>query len=247
MSSFNDSLKHIALKELLIVIILLFLLQTCLNYVNLFNFDSTWVYFIIVLFFIYKLKNHFNDAILDFKEVFNTQNLKSILLITVLNIFLSYLCLYIADFILIDFFSFNTLFQSVLGVSLFSIIIISPISEELIFRGVFYNRLNLVIPTIIAILISAILFASLHSFGSLFSSFVFALSMSILYIKTDNIFVPITAHFLNNLIAEVVVLSDKGNILFTNTSVIYIVSVLGVLSFIIILIWIVKQLNTIKD
>ncbi|MEE1134815.1 MAG: hypothetical protein UHW60_08600, partial [Methanobrevibacter sp.] len=87
---------------------------------------------------------------------------------------------------------------------------------------------------------------SLHGFGSIFSAFIFAVCVAILYLKTDNILVPIFAHFLNNLIAEVIVFLDSGEILFTNNLVMGAVSILAVISFVLILYFIVKQLNSIN-
>ena len=127
-----------------------------------------------------------------------------------------------------------------------STVIISPIAEELIFRGVFLNRLKLIVPPLFAVLISSLFFASLHSYGSITSAFIFALCMAILYIKTDNIFVPIFAHFLNNLLAEILVFVDYNNVLFNNGMVVMIVSLLAVVSFILLSYSIIKELNNVK-
>ncbi|MBQ2665353.1 CPBP family intramembrane glutamic endopeptidase [Methanobrevibacter sp.] len=126
-------------------------------------------------------------------------------------------------------------------------VFISPVVEELIFRGVFINRLKLVVPTVYAILISSMIFASLHSFGSIFSAFIFAVCVSILYLKTENIFVAIFAHFLNNLFAEIIVMADYNNILFTDNMIVLIMSLLAILSLILISVSIVKELNTINN
>jgi membrane protease YdiL (CAAX protease family) len=133
----------------------------------------------------------------------------------------------------------------ILGVFV-STVIISPISEELIFRGVFLNRLKLFIPTLFAVLISSLLFAALHSFGSIISAFVFAVCMALLYLKTENICVPILAHFLNNLFAELIRIADYNNLLFTNGVVMSVVSILAIISAIILLKSITKELNNLK-
>lgn len=67
--------------------------------------------------------------------------------------------------------------------------------------------------------------------------------MAVLYLRTDNILVPIFAHFLNNLIAEIIVIADAGNMLFTNNVVMLIMSVLAIISTFLILILIKKQWN----
>ena len=71
--------------------------------------------------------------------------------------------------------------------------------------------------------------------------------MGIIYVKTENIFIVMFAHFLNNIIAEMIVIADSNNVLFTNGDVFLIMSFLAIVSFILILIWIIKQLNTIND
>lgn len=246
MSLFNNQLKKITLKELLILIIVLFLVQITFSYLNIFYIDYIWIYSVVILFFVFRLRDSLKFVKNDLAEVFEIKNIKMILYIVLLNIFISYLCLYISNFILYDFGIYNV-FNTTISTTLIATVFIAPISEELIFRGVFLNRLKIIAPTIVSILISALIFASLHTYGSIFSSFIFAVSMSILYLKSDNIFIPMTAHFLNNLAAEIIVTVDKNNIIFTDSSIITVVSILGILSFILILRYFVKQLNTIKD
>ena len=245
MSYFNVKLKNITLKEVLTLIIILFVIQYILNVLNIVQIDSVWIYIFIIIYFIFKLKNEIFTIKDDISDVFNPKMIKLVLLLVVLNIFLSYGMLYFSDYILNTLPSFN-LSNSFFSTGLFATIIVSPISEELIFRGVFLNRLQLVVPAVFAVLISSLLFASLHSFGSIFSAFIFAVCLSILYLKTENIFVVIFAHFLNNLFAEIIVHLDSTYILFNNGAVVFVMSVLAIVSFALILIFIVKELNTIS-
>ena len=129
--------------------------------------------------------------------------------------------------------------------SLISIVLISPIAEELIFRGVFLNKLRFIVPTIFAVLVSALLFASLHGFGSIISAFVFGICMALLYLKTDNILVPILAHFLNNLIGETIYHLDYQQLLFKNDFIMALMSILAIASFILILKFISSNLKNI--
>lgn len=245
MSSFNEKLKKITLKELLSLIVVLFLIQYLLNSLNIVQIDSSWIYIIVIFYFIFKTKTEFFSIKGDVLEVFQFNILKSIFAVVILNIFFSYGMLYFSDLIL-NISSDLNLFNSAFAGGLIATIIISPISEELIFRGVFLNRLRLAVPLTFAILISSLLFAALHSFGSIFSAFIFAICVAILYLKTDNIFVPMLAHFLNNLFAEIFVGLDTNNVLFTNDLVMGVMSVLAIVSFVLILISIVKELNTIS-
>lgn len=246
MSLFNDKLKKITLKELLVLIIVLFLIQYLINTLNIIHIDGVWVYIFIIFFFIFKLKDEFFSLKSEISNAFKFDIIKSVLVIVILNMFLSYGMLYLSNFVLGMAPSFN-LFNSFLTGGLLATIIVSPISEELIFRGVFLNRLQLIVPTLFAVLISSLLFASLHTFGSIFSAFIFAVCLSILYLKTDNIFVVMLAHFLNNLFAETIVILDSNRILFTNDTVVFAMSVLAVVSFVLILISIVKEFKSIKN
>ncbi len=245
MSLFNDKLKKITLKEMLSVFIVLFLIQYLLNSLNIVQVNAFWIYIFIIFYFIFKLKDEFFSIGDDISEVFSPNVIRNVFLIVILNVFLSYGMLYFSNSILQI--ASHNIFESFFTGSLIATVFISPVVEELIFRGVFINRLKLVVPTVYAILISSMIFASLHSFGSIFSAFIFAVCVSILYLKTENIFVAIFAHFLNNLFAEIIVMADYNNILFTDNMIVLIMSLLAILSLILISVSIVKELNTINN
>ena len=246
MSLFNDKLKKITLKELLSLIIILFVIQYLINALNIVHIDSFWIYIFIIFYFIFKLRAEIFSIKNDIPEAFSPDIFKTVLAVVILNIFFSYGMLYLSNSIL-DFVPSVNLFNSFLTGSLIATIFISPISEELIFRGVFLNRLQLAVPVVFAVLISSLLFAALHSFGSIFSAFIFGVCIAILYLKTDNIFVPIFAHFLNNLFAEIIVVMDPNKILFTNISVVLVMSILAIVSFVIILIFIIGNLKNLNN
>ena len=86
-----------------------------------------------------------------------------------------------------------------------------------------------------------------HKANSVLSAFIFGISMALLYLRTDNVFDVIFAHFINNLLAETIVFLDVNNVLFIDVVVFDLMSVLACVSFILILVWIVKQLNIIND
>ena len=86
---------------------------------------------------------------------------------------------------------------------LIATVIISPIFEEILYRGLMYNKLKQISNAFIAILISSILFALLHipGYGFNIKIFCFVLDGILLtycYEKTDNIYVPILVHSVNN-------------------------------------------------
>ena len=87
-------------------------------------------------------------------------------------------------------------------------IILAPIIEELLFRGVLFNRLKIRTGIVAAMIISSFIFAIGHEFGGITSAFLFGICMCIIYLKTDNILMTMSIHFLNNLVA---VLLEFGN------------------------------------
>lgn len=256
MSLFNDALKNITIKEVLIVLIVSYLVLFSLSKFG-FHFDEKLIYLISIVYFIFKLRGYGSSFKNDLGNVFSKIQLKYIIFIVFLNIFFSYGMLYFSNWLL-NYFPFLNVFvafslpsiplMNVLPIvgSFVSTVIIASVSEELIFRGVFLSRLRLIVPTVYAVLISSLFFGALHNFGSIFSAFVFAICMAILYLKTDNICVPILAHFLNNLFAEIIRLVDVNEMLFNNASVVMIVSLLSVISAIILFVLIFKELNNLK-
>ena len=82
-------------------------------------------------------------------------------------------------------------------------VIISPIFEEILYRGLMYNKLKEISNAFIGVLISSILFAFLHipkyGFGiNMFFLFLAGILLSYCYEKTNNIYVPIFVHSINN-------------------------------------------------
>ncbi|MGQ7425472.1 lysostaphin resistance A-like protein, partial [Streptococcus suis] len=99
------------------------------------------------------------------------------------------------------------LFQSKYGwMVLLSTNILSPIREEYLYRGIFQERIRSKHYPIISVLITAILFAFVHSYeisfsfwSALFPGFLF----SWIYYKTNHLKYPIVAHILSNSIVTV--------------------------------------------
>ena len=56
-------------------------------------------------------------------------------------------------------------------------------------------------------IISSFLFGIGHDFGGITSAFLFGICMCILYLKTDNILIPMSVHFINNVVATLLELT----------------------------------------
>lgn len=78
--------------------------------------------------------------------------------------------------------------------------IIGPIAEEFIFRGLLLNRIAYKTNLIFGIILTNVLFGFFHA--DLLGSFVFGLIMSLLYLRSNNMLLPIICHILYNSIVS---------------------------------------------
>jgi uncharacterized protein len=83
-------------------------------------------------------------------------------------------------------------------------IVLAPIVEEILFRGILLSRWSSKWGMRKAAIISALAFAILHTQDEL-GAFLFALCMTILYLRTQTLLIPIAAHALNNTIAVAII------------------------------------------
>lgn len=81
-------------------------------------------------------------------------------------------------------------------------VIIAPVIEEVLFRGVLLHRWALKWGTRSAVLVSSALFAIGHI--ELLGHFLFGLAMAALYLRTRSLWVPIAAHALNNFLVSAI-------------------------------------------
>lgn len=92
---------------------------------------------------------------------------------------------------------------------MFLLVFGAPVSEEFFFRGLLTGFLNEKIGAAKAVFFSALLFAVLHFYILQFLPVLVAgILLGRIFIRTENIFIPILAHSLVNSIALVVLLSS---------------------------------------
>lgn len=96
------------------------------------------------------------------------------------------------------------------GFHLLNTIILAPIIEEIIFRGVMLHRWSLKWGLREAIFVSSIVFGLLHLMSAI-DAFLFGLVMCTLYLRTQSILVPIVFHILNNFGASLPTLFELIN------------------------------------
>jgi uncharacterized protein len=85
------------------------------------------------------------------------------------------------------------------ALTIISLVVVAPIAEEFIFRGILLQRWAVKWDTRSALLASSLIFGILHA--NILGLTIFGLMMGLFYIKTRSLFVPIICHALNNLLA----------------------------------------------
>jgi membrane protease YdiL (CAAX protease family) len=79
------------------------------------------------------------------------------------------------------------------------VVVLAPVTEEIIFRGVLLHRLWHQWGLVPAVLGSSVVFALLHA--DVFGTFVVSLFLSLLYLQSRSLWHPILFHFMNNALA----------------------------------------------
>jgi membrane protease YdiL (CAAX protease family) len=96
---------------------------------------------------------------------------------------------------------FNKIFESDYGIygAILKVVIVAPIIEELIFRGVIMHGLMRNYSKFTAVFVSALLFALFHLNPWQFpATFVLGILLGIIMVRTRNIFLCILGHAINN-------------------------------------------------
>lgn len=86
-------------------------------------------------------------------------------------------------------------------------VIVAPVMEEVLFRGLLLQRWALRWGTMTGVILSSALFAMAHV--EVLGHFAFGVAMAALYLRTRSLWVPISAHALNNFIVSVLTLPGK--------------------------------------
>ena len=101
-------------------------------------------------------------------------------------------------------------------VQIISFCILTPIWEEIFFRGIVFRRLSLRFKATTAAVVSSIIFGLMHFGGSsMFHAFLVGVLFCYIYARTQNIWVPIILHGFGNFLSTLSLLAPS-----TQTSVI---------------------------
>ena len=98
----------------------------------------------------------------------------------------------------------NTFRNYLLNVVL--LVMIAPIVDEIVFRGVIFNRIIQKFNLCVGIIVSSIIYASFYAGSGIAGAFALGIINCILYIKYRNILINIFVNFINNVIVLISVL-----------------------------------------
>lgn len=223
-TDFNIRLRTIKLRELAVGLVISLILAGILMGIFPVFEENDDLFFIVLLscvllFFIWALRGT-TGLSKNFEKLFVEKTRNEILYVFLLNILFAFLftCLISALDLLMGIydpgwvtgFDIDSVDVSAGAFLLSAIasIIFAPLLEELVFRGVIFNRLKIRVGIVPAMLISSFIFGIGHDFGGITSAFLFGICMCILYLKTDNILVPMSVHFINNVVATILELTS---------------------------------------
>ncbi len=89
------------------------------------------------------------------------------------------------------------------------LVLMAPVVEELLFRGIILQRWAVRWGIRPAILLSSLVFGSCHASNPVGFT-LFGLVMALLYVSTRSLLIPIVCHMLNNAMAEVLLMFNNG-------------------------------------
>lgn len=195
-----------------IVIVFAFVTQnkTLITNDNLLSLISSTLFFIVIL---YKFRISKDKVRFLFNDYLKKFNYKEIFGVVVTQLFLSMGisllivgCVYflypnILNNLLEESSVENYSTYSGLVVAMIITVILAPLCEELLFRAIIFKRLSKIFNIYVGIIISSLVFGLLHIELAIIGAFLFGLACCILYVKYKNILIPMTVHFLNNLLA----------------------------------------------
>ena len=125
-----------------------------------------------------------------------------------------------------------------------SLVLVAPIVEEILFRGLLLRIWVKKWGLLGAVFLSSLVFGALHA--DPIGACAFGIGMSILYLRTQSLYLPILCHIVNNVVAW---MHEAGYIYFYGPEYEYTIDTLreewyvGLLTLIISLVWLVRFLS----
>ena len=210
-TDFNVRLRTIRIRDLIVGIIITGIITGILTVIFPEISESDELFFIVLfligaLMFVWALRGT-RGLDQNIENIFEENNRKELLYVFAVNLLFAFLFTFLISSIdimasLNDPTWISTgvdtvdIDSSVVILDAIGAIIFAPIVEELVFRGVLFNRLKIRTGIIPAMIISSVIFGLGHEFGGITSAILFGICMCILYTKTDNILIPMSVHIL---------------------------------------------------
>jgi uncharacterized protein len=187
------------------------------------NLVNVFLYSGLLLWFIWKSRktgNRLTDFTEGFRKGFNWKEVAALIffhfLITIGFIFIilliaSYISPQALNSVLHD---ENLITPQTLNSKIYyaiSAVLLAPVVEEIAFRGIILNRLRSKWGIGAAVVVSSIVFGILHYKLAIVGALTFGICLALVYLKTQNILVAITIHFINNLLAVAFMFIPSGD------------------------------------
>ncbi|WP_160692054.1 CPBP family intramembrane glutamic endopeptidase [Clostridium sp. C2-6-12] len=105
------------------------------------------------------------------------------------------------------------------------VVFLAPFTEEIIFRNTIFKRLAKKFNVYIGLIVSSIIFCSLNFGAQMIGIFLLGIVNCVLYVKYENILIPMFIYFLNGIIGMIFILLFHGfgvqNIILTSKDMIF--------------------------
>lgn len=177
---------------------------------------------VLIIWFLYDFHKKGYSLVDEFKAMRNKIELKDFFSILLFNILIGLFSVYAIIFAVVNFMpadqldsmsksngisGISTLTGSIIGgvVAVF----LAPLAEEFIFRGFLFTKFQTKLSVWVSMIICSVLFGAIHFSISAITTFLFSLSLCIVFYKTKNLAIPILLHVLNNAFVSILSISSK--------------------------------------
>lgn len=166
---------------------------------------------LLILWFLYDMKKKKVNIMADFQQIRKQIEMKDLFSILTFNILIGLFSIYAIIYCVVNFLPADAMgelsksngltgqktFAGIL-VAAGGAIFIAPFAEEFIFRGVLFTKFMKKLPIWTSMILSSVLFGAIHFSISAITTFLFAISLCIVFYKTKNIAIAIILHIFNN-------------------------------------------------
>lgn len=177
---------------------------------------------LLIIWFFYDFHKKGYSLINEYKEIRNHIGLKDFFSILAFNLLIGLFSVYAIIFAVVNFLPADqlgsmtqsnglmgqtTLVGAIIGgiVAVF----LAPLAEEFIFRGFLFTKFQVMFSVWTSMIFSSLLFGAIHFSISSITTFLFGLSMCIVFYKTKNLAIPILLHTLNNAFVSIISIYSK--------------------------------------